>query len=96
MATSNRNSKNSALKLTPKIWKITRDIPTKHALLMRKCEQEQIKRGGLDFASEAKMKRLIARFLCGTRYKSQVDNFINSAMCAEIMALECNGKVPVA
>jgi hypothetical protein len=83
--------KTSSKKHTPKM---SRTTPTKHALIMRKFERDEIKRSGLDFAGLAKMNRLLAQFLRANGYSYHAKRYFNSAQCDDIMARSTRETVP--
>jgi hypothetical protein len=80
-----RKSINSALKLTPQ-------TPTTAASVTRKFEQSRIKLGYMDFASEAKMNRLVAGFLRANGYRAPANRFTENAKFNALMARSCRGK----
>jgi hypothetical protein len=90
MAIRQTNSKNSALKHTPS--EASTQIRHRHALIMRKLEQNLMKLGFLDYAGEAKMNRLIAGFLRTNGHRTRAKMFSQTARCNAIMARSCRGK----
>jgi hypothetical protein len=75
MATEN----STALNHTP-------ETPKTVASIIRKLEQNLMKLGYMDFASEAKMNRLIAGFLRTNGYRVGAKRFAESAKFAALSA----------
>jgi hypothetical protein len=91
MAIRQTNSKNSALKHTPKIRRTTPHTISKEkeALVFRNLEKELIKIGGMPFAREAEVLCLVARFLRAKGYRTEAKAFSEKAKSKALFAKVC-------